>query len=209
MPAFVESRADEVVHAGIDDLEGLGGAALLVEHLGEHESGVSDHEATGLAQDAQSERFEMRHNGVGVGLHRQRMRLRILFPPGGGAGVQALAVIDADTAADAEEFDAVALFDLLHERHDLLHRFKKRIHIGELRADVHLQAFDDEIRALGGHTGVNVEDLVEVDAKFVLALSGGDLGMRLRVHVRIHAHGHRRLFAHFARHLVDVAQFGL
>ena len=41
MISLVERGADEVVHSGIDDLEGFGRALFLVKDLGEKDAGVS------------------------------------------------------------------------------------------------------------------------------------------------------------------------
>ena len=48
--------------------------------------------------------------------------------------------------------------------------------VGELRADVHLHALDLEVRILGGGR-VGLGGDLERDAKLVLALAGGDLGV--------------------------------
>ena len=49
--AFVKRGPDQVVHAGVDDLEGLGGALLFVEAAGQQHAGVADDETAGLQQD--------------------------------------------------------------------------------------------------------------------------------------------------------------
>ena len=45
---FVKGRTDEVVHSGIDDFEGFGGALFLVEAAGEKDTGVANDVATGF-----------------------------------------------------------------------------------------------------------------------------------------------------------------
>ena len=52
--ALVEGGADQVVHAGIDDLEGLGGALLLVEAGREQDAGVADDVAAGFEEDLEA-----------------------------------------------------------------------------------------------------------------------------------------------------------
>ena len=48
MVALVERGADEVVHAGIHDLEGLGAAFFLIQAAGEQHAGIADDVAPGL-----------------------------------------------------------------------------------------------------------------------------------------------------------------
>ena len=74
---------------------------------------------------------------------------------------------------------------------------------------MHLQAFDGQVGAVGGHAGIDVQDLVEIDAELVLALAGGDLGVRMRIDIGIHTNGHGRLHAKLTGHLVDVVQLRL
>ncbi len=62
--AFVEGGADEVVHRRVNDLEGLRGAALFIEHLGEEDARVPDQETAGLEDDAQSERLQVAARGI-------------------------------------------------------------------------------------------------------------------------------------------------
>jgi hypothetical protein len=44
----VERRTDQIVHAGVDDDEGLGLAALHVKHARDQDAGIADDQPAGL-----------------------------------------------------------------------------------------------------------------------------------------------------------------
>ena len=92
------------------------------------------------------------------------------------------------------------------KRQDLLHRFNKRRHRGELRTDVHLHATQLEVRILCRRS-VGFTGKLEGNAEFVFAFASGDLGMGLGVDVRIDPDRHRCLKPEFSRHVVDALQF--
>ena len=52
---LVERRADQIVHAGIDDDEGLGFAALHVEHARHQDAGIADDQPARLEDQLAAE----------------------------------------------------------------------------------------------------------------------------------------------------------
>ena len=113
--AFVKGGADEIVHRRIDDLEGLRGAALFVEHLGEENARIAHHESAGLEDDAKSERLEEWDEATRVFLDRERLFI-LGYPPVRATAGETVLVDDADAATDREELDAVERLQLLDER---------------------------------------------------------------------------------------------
>ena len=152
MVTLVERGTDEIIHAGIDDLEGFGGAALFVEAFGEEHAGVAHDVAARFEQDFQPEILEPGDEFLAVALDGQRALVDgLLFPPVDRAGFERVLVNDADAAADRPEFDAMAGLELDDKRRDFFHRLDERRDGRELRADVHLQAAQlDVFQLLGG-----------------------------------------------------------
>ena len=77
-------------------------------------------------------------------------------------------------------------------------RFAIRGELGDLRADVHVDAAHDDRRHLR-RAPVQRVRVVERDAELALLESGRDVRMRQRIDVRIHAKADRRALAHARR----------
>ena len=126
--------------------------------------------------------------------------LPVLPPPQGAQpGTTGLVVVTvpgaADAATDAEEFDAVVFLQLLDKGQHFLHRLDKGVHRGQLGADVHLNPGQAEILQPAG-PGIDAFHLLDGDSELILVGPGGDLGVGLGVHVRVHANGDARGAAH-------------
>ncbi len=67
----------------------------------------------------------------------------------------------------------------------------ERIEVGDLAADMHVDAGDLDALELGG-VGIDFARAADRDAELVLGLAGGDLVMRLGIDVGIDAHRDRR-----------------
>ena len=67
MVRFIQSRADQIVHRGIDDDELLGLALLHIDHACDEDSGVADDHPAGLEQQRAAEivRHALDHRGIG------------------------------------------------------------------------------------------------------------------------------------------------
>ena len=70
----------------------------------------------------------------------------------------------------------------------------ERFQLGQLAADMHVDADHIEPRQRGGHR-INLSRAGDRNAELVLGFAGGDLGMGLGVHVRIDPHGDRHNLA--------------
>src|SRR6185437_8504819 len=86
------------------------------------------------------------------------------------------------------------------------HGFENGRCVQQLRADVAARALHQQIRQVA-RLGIYRFDFGDVDAEFVFAQSGGDIRVRLRVHVGIHAKRDARLNAAPHRDFTDEAQF--
>ena len=80
----------------------------------------------------------------------------------------------------------------LHERQYLLHRQLERLHLGELRADVHLHSAQTQIFQFPG-PGIHSLHFLKGDPELVFVSAGSDLGVGAGIDVRVHADGYRRL----------------
>ena len=79
----------------------------------------------------------------------------------------------------------------LNELGEQRERVIERLKIGDLRADMHVDAADTQPRE-GAGVGVDVAGARDRHAKLVLRLAGGDLGVGARVDIGIDADGDRR-----------------
>ena len=73
---------------------------------------------------------------------------------------------------------------------------------------MHLHPFDFEMRKFGGRR-VGGGTRLQGHAELVLALAGRDLGMRLRIDVRVYPDADRRLAAELPGHVVDACELRL
>ena len=144
-----------------------------------------------------------------IGFGRDRPPFgRQRLPPGRRAAGQRVLVDDANAATQTEIADTEIALQLPGERRDLFDRFDERPDLCELGADVHLHALELQVRILGGG-GISRGRELQRDAELVFTFAGRDLGVRLGVHVGIHADGDRRPTAELAGDVVDAGQFGL
>ena len=130
------------------------------------------------------------------------------LPPRRGAAGQRRLIDDAQPAADAEELQPVPLLQPRRQRQHLAHGLLERADLGDLRADVHLHSAQAQVLELA-RARVDALDLLEGNAELVLVGAGGDLLVRVRLHVRVHAHRHGRLLVQARRHAVDALQLRL
>ena len=75
----IQRRADQIVHAGIDDDEGLGLAALYVDDARHQDAGIADDEAAGLENELAVKALgrALDDRGVGIGIRRRLVVLAI------------------------------------------------------------------------------------------------------------------------------------
>ncbi len=88
----------------------------------------------------------------------------------------------------------------------LLARFGKRRHLGYLRADMRAEPDDFELRQRA-RFGVIFVDLRQRHAELAVAMAGGNMRMRPRIEIGIHAQADRRAMLHAARDLGHAMQF--
>ena len=101
----------------------------------------------------------------------------------------------------------MAFFQLPCERCNFFDRFDKGRDRGQLRADVHLEPAHANVGEFFGCAFVEASDGIEVDAEFVFRFAGGNVLVRFRVDIRVHAHGCGSDHAEFAGDFVEVAEF--
>ncbi len=132
VPGVVEGRPDQVVHRGVDDREVSSASRLEVENAREQHAGVADEIAAWLEQQALA-----------------AIAARALYCDPVGARVDRLgvAIADAEPAADVDvlERDAVGL-DPVGQREELLGGLDADVEVGDLRADVAIDAAYLDVR---------------------------------------------------------------
>ena len=181
--SLIESGADEIVHAGVGDDEGLGfvvaaGAVFLdVEDGGEEHAGLSYEEAAGLEE-------EMKIETAGSGED-----LRRVGGDGGGGVEGGGGVLDAEAAAgvDVGKRNAV-LLELADERGDAGKGFAEGIDGADLRADVDRDAGGNKPLRSGRFT-IEGAGEGDVDAELMGGEAGGDVGVCLGEDVGVDAEG--------------------
>ena len=100
---FVQRRADQIVHRGIDDDEILGVARLHIDHARDEDAGIADDHPARLEHQRAAEimRHPLDHRGIG-GRHRRRLAVHVIG--------------NAEPAAEIDMRDGVAVgAQRLHE----------------------------------------------------------------------------------------------
>ena len=139
----VERRPDQIVHRRVDDHEVLDLALLEIEHRGQQHAGVADDHAPRLADQRDVEPGERRHR-----LLRSPCRTRpATADPPGCRGCRARRRCRRSASLMPSLTSAR---DQLDEPRD---RVVERRGLGQLRADVAVDADDLEVRQLRGARG--------------------------------------------------------
>ena len=97
----------------------------------------------------------------------------------------AVANTQASAQIDMRKSDAVR-GQVVDEFQHLPHGFAVRRQLGDLRANVDVESADNDVAETSG-TSVQRSRIGEGDAEFALLQARGDVRMRQRIHVRIHA----------------------
>ena len=181
MVSVVEGGADEIVHGGVGDDEGLAAVFLDVEDAGEECTGLSDDEAA---------RFEEQVGGfVGESLGEGGCVFLDLLCGvvcrAGGVG----SVVDAEPAAGVDVADVVAITAQIgDEGGDTSERGGEGVDFADLRADVDGDA--GGVEPLGFFCcAVDGAGGFDVDAELVFAEAGGDVGVGFGEDVGVDAEG--------------------
>ena len=173
----VERRADQVVHGGVGDDEGLFAVLFDEEDAGEQSASLSDDEAAGFEEEMGWLAGEAFGEGCGVLFYLLR---RI---EGGGA------VVDAEAAAGVDIADVVAVFAQFgDEGGDAGEGGGEGGDLADLRADVDADAGRVEPLRLCGFA-IDRSCGFDVDAELVFAEAGGDVGMGFGEDVGVDAEG--------------------
>src|ERR1043166_3603017 len=205
---IVERGANQIVHRRIDDDEILFAGALHVFHPSNENARVADHEPARFQKNSQSEWLKQRHQGLRVSLRSENVLCLLLLPPTRRAAFERRIVNDAKSSTDAEELEAVFGGELLRERQNFLHRQFERLHLRELRANVHLDAAQAQVLQFA-HARIDAFDLLVGDAKFIFVSARRDFGVCARIHVWIHAHGDWSDLLETCRDFIDALQLRL
>ena len=171
---LVEGRPDEVVHAGIDDDEGLGLGALHVEHARHQDAGIADDQPARLEDQRAVERARRPLDHLRIG---GRVRRRVVV----------VAIRNAEAAAEIDVLDGMAVgAQRAHEVGQQREGVVERLQLGDLAADMHVDAVDPHARQLR-RMGIDLAGAADRNAELVLRLAGRDLGVGPGVDVRIDA----------------------
>ena len=196
MMGIVQRRADQVVHAGVDDQEVLGIAALHIDHAADQHPGIGGDQPPRLEgkRAAEIPGHPRDHRAVGGGV---RWRLVVVL------------VRHAQPAAQVQARDGMAV--RAQGGDQFAHPDKgglEWLEVGDLAADMHIDAHDLDTRKAGG-MGVSLAGMDKGDAELGLGRAGGDLGVGFGIHIRVDAQGDGRALAHRQRQCIQRIQLGL
>ena len=190
---FIQRRADQIVHRGVDDDEILALAMLHIDDLGDEDAGIADDHPPRLEHQRAAEimRDALDHGGIGVG-RRRRLAIHVIG--------------NAEAATEIDMGDVVAVgAQRLHEFGEDAERGFHAREIGDLAADMHVGAGHLDTRQPGG-ARIDLAGVRDRNAELVLGLAGGDLGMRAGIDIGIDAHRDARGAAGLDRELARAAR---
>ena len=174
MPGLVQGRAQQVIHGRVDYGEMLPPVGFQALHPGEQDAGVAGDGATRFQDDFEPLRGQLRDHGRQV-LHRRR-RLALVADPQAAAQVYML-------------YGDAGPFQLRRQDQQFFQGRGVRLHGSHLGADV--ATYPRQPQALqGGGAATQFQGPFELDAKLVFPQARGDVGMGVRIDVRIHPGGH-------------------
>src|SRR5438270_5369021 len=126
-------------------------------------------------------------------------------PPIGPATRNGGFVGNTKTAPDAEKFERVPGLQFANQWRNRIDGGNEWRSLGNLRADVHLDTANDDIRHFGC-TFVNGRHAIERNRKFVFALAGRDILVRRRRNIGIHPERDSCALLLSGRDLIDVIE---
>lgn len=165
-------------------------------HPRQQQAGVADQRAAGLEQ----------HGAVAEAALLDAVQQRAR--EGRDVRRRLVGIGDAQAAAhvDVRQADAFGVQPRHHVEH-LVDRVQVRRDLGDLRADVAVDADHAQVRH-GRGRAVGRQNFLECDAELVALQPGGDVRVGLGIHVRVDAQRNRRGLAQRSGHLVQAVQFG-
>ena len=196
MIGLIQRRADQVVHRRIDDHEGLFAAILHIDDFGDEDTGIADDQPAGLGDQFAVEVAQLVLDRFRIGVRQRRRAVVVL-------------VGNAETAADIDVIDGMAIG--AQRRDQILQQAEgvvEGLQLGDLAADMHVDAGDFNARQSGG-MGIDGAGALPGNAELVFLLAGRDLRMRAGIDIRVDAEGDRRAFACLDGALVQHFQFRL
>ncbi len=193
---FIERRADQIVHRGIDDDEILGLARLHIDDARDKDAGIADDHPSRFEHQRAAEivRHPLDHRGIG-------RRQRRCFP--------VHVIGNAEPAAEIDMRDIVAVG--AQRPHEFGQNPERGFHLGQisdLAADMHVGAghFDSgQLR----RAGIDRAGARDRNAELVFGLAGGDLGMGAGVDIGIDAQRNPRGLAGLDGELRQQFELGL
>ncbi len=175
----VESRPHKIVHRRIDNDEALVFALLEVDDRGDQNAGVADDGPARLQHHLAVERRSVAGDDLGV-IFREGRR-SVVGPVG-----------NRQAPAEIDMLDCVPVGpQRAHEVGEQGERVIERLKIGDLRADMHVDAANAQARQAAS-VRVNVAGARDRHAELVLRFAGRDLGVGQRVDIGIDPDGDRR-----------------
>ena len=159
----VERGPDQIVHRRIHHQKLFAAVFLCVERARQQRAGGGHDRASRLQQQMQAGVPQRLHQRRGVGVYAA---LEIT-----NARIPALCALVANTqaAAGIHKVDVQPVgLQLPHQRKHALHRLAKRLHVGNLRADMHAHAHRiEEAEACG--LAIQLASLCDAHAELMLA----------------------------------------
>ena len=148
---------------------------FTIDHARDQDAGIADDQAAGLEDQRAAEvaRRALDHRRIGGRIGRRLV---------------VLAIGNAEAAAEIDMLDVMAVgAQRAHEVGEQREGVVERLQIGDLAADVHVDAGDAHALQLAGMR-IDVARAADRDAELVLRLAGRDLGVGPGVDVGIDAH---------------------
>ncbi len=191
MPCFVERRSQQVVHRRVDDREIAFLALLHVLDACQQRASITDDGTARLEQNLRARRSQHREQGFGVAVH---------------FGWRLVAVSHAESSADVDMFERDAFgFQHPDQFQHAIERVAERRELGDLRADVHVDACDLQRVAARGQP-IQLSCGAKRHTELVVLQSGRDVGMGLRINIGVDPDGDGRALSHLPGDRLDAPQ---
>ena len=196
MMRAIHRRADQIVHGGVQDQEIAALAIFDVNNPRDQHTGIARNQPPRFNLDLAA---QMADRALDQRAVIQRQGRRVIGP----------AVGNAKPAAQIQPADVMAFgAQPLRQLGDLEIGLLERLQLGQLAADMHIDANDIDPGQAGGF-GIDFRGAADRDAELVFFPPRGDFFMRARINIRVHPQRNRRGHPKTDTDLGQGAQFRL